>query len=116
MVDTVKTVTPLPNVLFFKELFNKKLSIPYNFAIVVIKESKSFIESGSNSMYNPATQYFVIELMEEAQYILRSDKCTANKDISFASISPYKAEATMIQTEINYRGLKNCNALVSEVV
>jgi hypothetical protein len=55
MVDAVKTVTPLPNVLFFKELFNKKLGIPHNFAVVVVKESKSFIESGGNSMYNPAT-------------------------------------------------------------
>jgi hypothetical protein len=116
MVDTVKTVAPLPNILFFKELFNKKLGISYNFAIVIIKESKSFIESGSNSIYNPATQYFAIELIEEAQYMLRSDECTANKDMSFTSISPYKAEAIMIQTEINYCGLKNCNALVSEVV
>jgi hypothetical protein len=116
MVDAVKTVAPSPNVLFFKELFNKKLGIPHNFAVVVVKESKSFIESGGNSMYNPATQHFAIELMEEAQCMLRSDECTANKDMSFASISPYKAEATMIQTEINHRGLKNCDALVSEVV
>jgi hypothetical protein len=48
---------------FFKDLFNDKLSIMHNFVIVVVKESKSFIESSNNSIYNLVTQYFVIELI-----------------------------------------------------
>jgi hypothetical protein len=53
---------------------------------------------------------------KKAKRMLASDKCDADKNMSFASISPYKAEATMIQTEINHSGLKNCDSLVSEVV
>jgi hypothetical protein len=40
---------------FFKDLFNDKLSIIYNFVIVIIKELKSFIEFSSNSIYNLVT-------------------------------------------------------------
>ena len=40
---------------FFKDLFSNKLGIIYNFVVVIIKELKSFIESNSNSIYNPVT-------------------------------------------------------------
>ena len=116
MVDAVKSVAPSANVKFFKDLFSDKLGVAHNFVVVIVKESKSFIESSSNSIYNPATQYFAIELMQEAVRRLQLAECTADRDMTIANITPYKAEATMVQTEINHRGLKNCDALVSEVV
>ena len=39
-----------------------------------------------------------------------------DKDITLVNITPYKAKAIIIQTEINYRGLENYNTLVSEVI
>jgi hypothetical protein len=96
LVDAVKSAAPSPNVKFFKDLFSKKLGIAHNFVVVVIKESKSFIESGGNSIYNPGTQHFAVELLQEAVYMLQSDEYTADRDMTLASISPYKAEATMI--------------------
>jgi hypothetical protein len=71
--------------------------------------------------YNPSHLTLFPKLPHEvrekkAKRMLASDKCDADKNMSFASISPYKAEATMIQTEINHSGLKNCDSLVSEVV
>jgi hypothetical protein len=116
MVDTVKDIPLSANVDFFKGLFSKKLGISHNFIVLVIKDSKSLIESGSSSIYNLSTQYYMIELIKEAKRMLASDKYKANKNMTFAAISPYKAEATIIQTEINHTGLKNCNSLVSEVV
>jgi hypothetical protein len=74
------------------------------------------VESGGSSIYNLSTQYFVLELMKEAKCMIDSDIYKADKNISFVAISPYKAEATMIQMEINHSGLKNCDSLVSEVV
>jgi hypothetical protein len=116
MVDIIKDIPPSANIDFFKGLFSKKLGISYNFIVLVIKDSKSLIESGSSSIYNLSTQYYVIELIKEAKHILALDKYKADKNITFAAISPYKAKATIIQTEINYTGLKNCNSLVSEVI
>jgi len=48
--------------------------------------------------------------------MLESGKYNTSKNISFAAISPYKAKATIIQTEINYARLENYNSLISEVI
>jgi hypothetical protein len=55
MINIIKSITPLLNVKFFKDLFSDKLSITYNFVVIIVKESKSFTESSSNSIYNPST-------------------------------------------------------------
>jgi hypothetical protein len=97
MVDAVKFAAPSPNVKLFKDLFNKKLGIAPNFVVVIVKESKSFIESGGNSMYNPGTQHFAIELMQEAVHMLQSDGCTADRNMSLASIGPYPQQSSHIE-------------------
>ena len=40
---------------FFKDLFSNKLSITYNFVVIIVKELKSFTKSSSNFIYNPST-------------------------------------------------------------
>lgn len=116
IINTIKSIAPLLNIKFFKDLFSDKLGITYNFVVIVVKELKSFTESSSNSIYNLSTQYFVIELIQDIVYRLQSNEYTIDRDMTLVNITPYKAKAIIIQTEINYRGLKNYNALVSEVV
>ena len=94
MVDAVKSATPSPNVKFFKDLFSKKLGIAHNFVVVVVKESKSFIESGGNSIYNPGTQHFAVELLQEAVHMLQSDECTRFVDRSTSANTPSIARPT----------------------
>jgi hypothetical protein len=116
LIDATKNTPESSNVKFFRELFKKKFGIDSNIVVVLVRNSKSQVESGGTSIFNVATQYVVTELMKEARDMIDKKACGVEQNLTLAAISPYKAEATMIQTEINASRLQNCDSLVSEVV
>jgi len=116
MLDgTLGKPTP-PEVPFMSKVFNDLFGINDNFGIVLVQDSRSQIEDAGTSVFNLTTQQIALRVFNHIIKEKASTKLEIKKDLSVTCISAYKAEATMIELEVETFKDPNLESLVAEVV